>query len=765
MDGRLEGSRSPWIRYLGPRALRVTHATPGSTDPWRERPWLRDLFVHRSEVPAEECELRTRREAGRLGVLAPDGRLLIEEVQPVEWRKEGAFGMRLAWGPGDAWYGGGPRFDSFAFEKGELDLVARESPAILQRWRSYSAIPFFLSARGYAFFLVNSHRLRLAARPEQGFLQLDAEGPPADYIVIYGLDGKEILRTWTWLTGRPSLPPRWALGLWATGYPQDHQDRVLERIAAFRQRGIPLDALILDYHWERRFNDFQWRPSLFPEPRRFLLGARARGIRVGLIFAPFLNRKEVRLQKGLLNLAASVIPKGLEKDAEAVPEIHERARRAGHLLQPDVRWWFGVGGMLDFTHPDAVRAWSRHLHPLMDEGVTFFKNDDGEYVPEDCRCNLGIRGKELHNLYGLYYARAIWEGVSAWRPEQRLRPMIFSRSAWAGSQRYPGLFLGDQTPSFEHFRSTLRAGLNASLTGFAWWCADTFGLLGRTTPETHARSAALGLFCPIARLFWRPDDVDPTRMPWSHGEENERAFKDLVRLRYRLLPYLHCLAHEAAETGCPILRPLLLEWPGLERAARIEDQFMLGDALLFAPVLSPGATSRRVWLPPGGWFEWHTGRHHQGEIEVPVEAPRGHLPIFVRAGSIVPLGPTLESIPDDHRFDAISLHFWPPFEGVRVFPDEDGRTTGWREGALARTRIVCRSEGARVEISISATEGSFPGAPEARDYELVLHATPLARVLRWRGQDLPWTKESYRDPLRARVRLPLAESGTLEFEA
>lgn len=757
-----QGPPSVQVRHLAPGAIVLSHRPPGAPSFRPERPWFRDVFVRSAEIPAYESRLVASFHEGRARVLHGD-RPILSEAEPVAWGERGSFTLQFQWEKGEIWFGGGPRFESFGFRKGEMVLQARESPALMQgRW-SYSAIPFFVSSRGFALFLMNSHRATLRIHQERGVVELRVEGPPADYLVIHGNSVKELLSTWTSLTGRPPLPPRWALGLWATAYPQEHQNVAIERIAEHRRQEVPLDVVILDYHWEKRFNDFQWRPSLFPDPARYLAEARRLGVRTGLIFAPFLNRKEVRLQKMLFQLAVRALPPGADKEPEAVPEIHEKALKSGHLLQPDVRWWFGVGGMIDFTNPEAARNWNRHLRALMDQGVELFKNDDGEYVPPESRCHLGIRGEELHNLYGLYYGRAIFEGMGAWRPERRLRPFIYARSVWAGSQRYPAYFLGDQNPTFHHLRATLRAGLNMSLCGFSWWTADIFGLFGKTSPETHARYAAWGLFCPIARYFWRPPSVDGTRFPWSHGERNERAFRELVELRYRLLPYFQCLAHEAAERGWPVLRPLFFEWPEQERAWAVDDQFMLGDALLFAPVVREGERARTLWLPPGSWYDLFTGDRHEGDRELRVEAPVGSLPIFAREGAILPMGPLLQHIPDEHRFAEISLHLWPPFEGVRTFYDDDGRTRDWVEGAMTRTELRCRSEGRWVRIEIGAIEGSFPESVAERTWEILVHAVAHPLEVRWMGEPVAWERASFNEPLRVRVRAQVAQGGILEL--
>ena len=448
---------------------------------------------------------------------------------------------------GEAFYGWGEWFNAFRRQAGKINLRIRDAIALLQGNDTYSAIPMFYSSRGYALWLLNSHTSRWSIDPQRGALEVEADGPGADYILFYGPSFKRILSSYTALTGRPPLLPRWAFGLWVTSYPQGHQEGVLAHAQKHRERDIPLDAVILDYHWEQAYHNCQWRRSLFPEPQRLIGSLKEIGVHLGLIQTPFVNHRNRPFQKFILKTLAHNLPPGLESDDERDLEGYEQARSQGLLAHENARWWFGTGGMPDFANPQAAHWWNARMRPLYEQGVSFFKNDDGEYLPETARSSLGgednragednrgMDGREYHNLYGFFYGKAMFEGV----PEFIGRPMIYARSVWAGSQRYPALFLGDQKPTPSGMRSTLRAGLNLGLLGFAYWTADVFGLDGKITPEMHMRYAQWALLSPVARYFWRPPEIDDTRFPWSYGPEEEANFRKYTELRYRLLPYLH----------------------------------------------------------------------------------------------------------------------------------------------------------------------------------------------------------------------------------
>jgi alpha-glucosidase len=732
------------LRWLQSNALRVTHATPGEEPFPNDRPWLADILPPSELLPASP-ELGIEIEAGCLRAVDPQGREVFAEVRPPRLglkhsRFDFSFdptkfelrlgarrvdnGVRLSLGitPEEFFYGWGEQFSAFQRRAGRVKLKIRDAITQLQgRGETYMAIPFFYSSRGYGFVLLNSHASRWVIDPKRKTLEIEAEGPEADYILIYGPSFKRILATYTALTGRPPLPPRWAFGLWVTSYPQVNQEQVLAHVEQHRQRRIPLDAVILDYHWEERFHNFRWRRSLFPDPQGLIDGLKALGVRLGLIVTPFVNQRNRPVQKFILNRIAHNVPPGLERDDErALPE-YQQAREQGYLAHPDAKWWFGRGGMIDFSNHRAADWWNALLHPLYEQGVAFFKNDDGEYLPEEARSALGIDGREYHNLYGFYYGRAMYEGMHG----LGRRPLIYARTGWIGSQRYPTLFLGDQAPTFECLRSTLRAGLNVGLMGFAYWTADVFGLAGKTTPEMHMRYAQWALMSPVARYFWRPPEIDDTRFPWSHGAEAEANFRKYTELRYRLLPYFVALAWEAHQTGLPILRPLMLEFQEDSQLAGVEDQTLLGSGLMICPVVEAGATQRRIRLPQGTWHDFWTQESWQGPGEIDYPAPLDRLPILARGGMILPMGPVLQHIPDDHRFDELQFHLWPPYPARGVLYEDDGVSLDYARGAWSLTRLHAKQEGRQLVIDIAPAEGQFVGQPKSRHVEIVIHRASM----------------------------------------
>ena len=745
----LTGPTRVRVQHLAENAVRITHAPPGARGFPEDRPWLSHILLPPNTPTPLRPTLGVSLHQGLVQIANQAGEVFFAEARPPELarskrhrsvsvhipavaiepdftRVTDAVRLALRIEPGEGFYGWGEWFNAFRRECGRVKLKIRDAIAMLQHRETYSGIPVFFSSRGYAFWLLNSHESYWTIDSVRGVMEIEAAGPGADYIVIYGPAYRDLVQTYTRLTGRPPLIPRWAFGLMATGYPQEPQEVVLARVREHRKRQIPLDAVILDYHWEERYHNFRWRHSIIPDPDRLLAELKAQGVRLGLILTPFVNLKNRPGQRLFLDAAAANRPAEVKRDDERDLAGYHEAQSRGYLAHPDAKWWFGQGGMIDFSNPAAAAWWNARMRPLYEQGIAFFKNDDGEYLPRDGRSALGLEGREYHNLYGFFYSRAIYDGMAAL---DNRRPFIYARSVWAGSQRFPAIFLGDQKPTFDHIRSTLRCALNMGLLGFAHWTADVFGLDGKTTPETHMRYAQWALLAPVARYFWRPPSADDTRFPWSHGEEAEANFRAYAQLRYRLLPYYSALAWEAYQTGLPPIRPLMLEFQTERRLAAVEDQVMLGPAIMLAPVVEAGAGQRLIHLPGGVWHDFWTADTHTGGGDITYAAPLHRLPILVRGGAIVPMGPALDSISDTHQFDQLELHVWPPYPAEGVFYDDDGRTRAYQNGAFSVTHFTASREGDTLTVRISSAEGAFPEQTSSRAIEVVVQRAGPPRAV------------------------------------
>ncbi len=432
----------------------------------------------------------------------------------------------------------------------------------------------------------------------------------------------------------------------------------------------------------------------------------------------------------MLNAFGQNITPGLERDDERALIEFKQAKDRGFLAHQNVRWWFGAGGMIDFTNPSAAAWWQDKLRPLFETGVDFIKNDDGEDLPDEARSANGMDGREYHNIYGFYYGRATYQRknpenenshTDSTRDPLRPRNMIFARSGWVGSQRFPALFLGDQQAGYEGIRHGIRAGLNLGLAGFSYWTADIFGLMGKTTPETHMRYAQWSLLSPVARYFVRPAKIDNTRFPWSHNSDVESNFRKYTELRMRLLPYYNTLAHESHLTGIPIMRAPLIEFENDFRFRSVDDQIMLGGTLMICPIVEKGAVSRKIVLPEGIWHDFWTETSWEGNTTIDYPAPLDRLPLLVRGGTILPMGALIQNIPDGHAFDNLELHIWPPYPADGIFFDDDGYSTAYLQDAFSRTQFRAERKENSLLIRISAAQGNFDEQVEVRRLKIVSH--------------------------------------------
>ena len=386
---------------------------------------------------------------------------------------------------------------------------------------------------------------------------------------------------YTDLTGKPQMPPRWALGVWMSRCAYLTRAQVEDVLARLRAEEIPCDVVHLDPHWMKTHYyfkigvdacDFEWDTEDWPDHKRMLRQWHADGFDVCFWINPY-------------------IPEGTALYAEA--------KANGYLLKTAegavARLEHGEPvGTVDFSNPAAKTWWKGYLKALVDEGASVFKPDYGDRVAEEAVFANGKTGKEMHNRFMFLYTEAAFEAVKETRGEN----IVWRRSGYVGSQRYPGTWAGDTQVTWQGMRGALRGGLSAGFGGEAFWSHDIGGFVGdKPDPELYVRWAQFGLLSPFSRFH----GTTP-REPWEYGDAALDIVRHYAQLRYALMPYLLAAAHESTLTGLPMLRHLYLEFPDEPNVDTIDDQYMLGPDLLVAPVLTAGATSRYVYFPKGRWW-------------------------------------------------------------------------------------------------------------------------------------------------------------------
>jgi alpha-glucosidase len=557
------------------------------------------------------------------------------------------------------------------------------------------SIPVFVAlreGRAYGFFFDNPGRARFdlgQARPDR--LRYEAASGELCGYFLAGPAIADVLERYTRLTGRMPLPPRWMLGYHQSRWSYYPEQQVRDLAAEFRRRRIPCDAIHLDIHYMDGYRIFTWDRDRFPDPPHLLAGLREQGFRAITILDP-----GVKVDPGY-----HVHDDGLSRD------VFCRLSGDRCFVGPV---WPGECFFPDFTDPGVRSWWGELYRPLLEAGVAGFWNDMNEpaifggEMPTNVVHSYEGRGAshgEVHNVYGMQMARASAEGVRHIRPAERV-PVI-SRAGYAGLQRYALVWTGDNHSTWAHLRLGVSVCLNLGLSGVAFCGPDTGGFAGDCDGELLARWTQVGALTP----FFRNHSALGTAQqePWAFGEPYGSICRRWIELRYELLPYLYTAAWQASQTGLPMMRPLALAFPEDIRTHSLDDQFLLGDALLAAPIGRPGQRARRVYLPGRDWYDFWTGERLGGDLIA--DAPLERMPLYVRAGSVLPMGPVMQHT-GEWPPQALSLHVYPG-DGESWLYEDDGHSTAYQAGEFRLTHLTCETDRG-VLTMCRRTEGPFdPG--------------------------------------------------------
>lgn len=570
----------------------------------------------------------------------------------------------------------------------------------------YQAIPFYIALRpglAYGVFFNTTFWSQFDIGAQQpGVLQLKTQSPELDYYLIYGPEIPQILATYTELTGRMPLPPKWALGYHQCRWSYESETIIRELAKEFRERKIPCDVIHLDIDYMRGYRVFTWSPKRFPNPKPLLKDLQDSGFKAVTIIDPgvkyepeadyfvfdegikndyFVRKANGQLFHGYVWPEKSVFP---------------------DFLRPEVRqWWgdlqqhlteIGVAGIWNDMNEPAIDD-----RPFGDQGNKIWFPLDAPQGPAEERSTHA----ETHNLYGLMMARASFEGLQRSRPQAR--SFVLTRSGFAGVQRWSSVWMGDNQSSWEHLELSLPMLCNMGLSGVAFVGCDIGGFAGNATAELFARWMQVGMLYPLMRGHSAMSTA--RHEPWVFGERVENICREYINLRYQLLPYFYTLFWEAATTGAPILRPLLYHFPNDCRTYQLYDQVLLGSSLMAAPVDRPGVEHRSVYLPEGTWYNWWTGECHQGPAHILAEAPLERMPLYVRSGAIIPMGPVKQFV-EENIPDALRIRIWPGVGEGTVYED-DGHSFDYEQGLWATTTYKVFWEGKNIIVEIQERQGKF----------------------------------------------------------
>ncbi|MHB1318005.1 MAG: alpha-xylosidase [Anaerolineae bacterium] len=570
---------------------------------------------------------------------------------------------------GECVYGLGERFTPFVKNGQAVDLWNEDGGTASEQ--AYKNVPFYLTNRGYGVFINHPERVSLEIASERvERVQFSVPGERLDYYLINGPTPMEVLERYTALTGRPALPPAWSFGLWlSTSFTTNYDEgTVTEFVQGMADRGIPLSVFHFDCFWMREFHwcDMTWDRRVFPDPVGMLCRLKERGLHVCLWINPYIAQRSPMFDEGMANGY-------LVKRAD------------GSVWQWD-RWQAGMG-LVDFTNPAACDWYSSRLKALMDMGVDTFKTDFGERILTDVVWADGSDPLKMHNYYTQLYNQTVFELLE--RTRCKGEAVVFARSATTGGQQFPVHWGGDCSATFESMAESLRGGLSLTSCGFGFWSHDIGGFEMTASADVYKRWCAFGLLSSHSRLHGN----ESYRVPWLYDEEAVDVLRAFTRLKNRLMPYLYGAAVTAHERGIPVMRAMPVAFPDDRGCDTLDRQYMLGDALLVAPVFSQNK-SVDYYLPLGRWTNLLDGRVVEGGRWVHESHGFMSLPLMVRPGSLIPMGQN-EERPDYNYAPGVTLHLFELADGMSAQATVPAVT-----GATALTARAERS-GDKVIVSVA----------------------------------------------------------------
>jgi alpha-D-xyloside xylohydrolase len=617
-------------------------------------------------------------------------------LRPVEVNGEKAFHAEVffpIYGSKEGLYGLGQHQAGVWNYRGETVDLSQENTNI--------AVPLLVSTNGYGIFWNNASRSRVNNRFVH-MLYLSAEvADQVDYYFIYGPEPDDVIGHYRELTGEVPLFGKWAYGFWQCKNKYESQKEIEGVAAKYRAEHIPVDNIVQDWFWWVTMGEMKWNPS-YPDAQ-------------GMIDT---------LHKEHFHLMVSIWPYFRPGSA-----VYDEFDKKGWFVDKTKTAGFHPLGqaLYDATNAEARKQyWANANAALFAKGVDAWWLDTDEPETEGKEDNLlttnqlaAGSGARYANVYPVFHAGGVSDGQRAASDAKRV--FILSRSAYAGAQRYGvTAWSGDVLSDWVTFQRQIPAGLNYAISGMPYWTTDIGGFISGGDlkdpkfRELFVRWFQFGTFSPIFR-------VHGTRNPsenelWSYGPDAEKILVDYDKLRYRLMPYIYSEAWQVTSKHGTLMRPLVMDWREDVEAQNTGDEYMFGPSILVSPVTTEGVTSRTVYLPRATWYDYWTGEKVEGGKRIQADAPLSKLPLFVRAGSIVPMGPAMEWT-TEKAADPIDLLIYPGADGDFVLYEDEGDGYAYEKGAHAT--IAMHWDDAAKTLTIGAREGSFPGMLTERTFNVV----------------------------------------------
>ena len=648
-----------------------------------------------------KLKVSIERQSGSIHYQGADGKQLTTDtyrmLHPAGVNGEQTFHAEVAfgiYGSHEGFYGLGQHQAGVWNYRGETIDLSQENTEI--------AIPLLVSTNGYGIFWNNPSRSVVNNRFVHWLYMSGEVADRVDYYFLFGPDADQIIGRYRELTGEVPLFGRWAYGFWQCKNKYQSQAEIEGVAAKYRALHIPVDNIVQDWFWWVTMGEMKWNPN-YPDPQ-------------GMID---------KLHDEHFHLMVSVWPYFRPGSA-----TYDEFDKKGWFIAKTLTGGFHPVGqaLYDPTNPDArAQYWANINTALFQKGVDAWWLDTDEPETEGQQDNILVdhklhigSGARYANIFPLFHTEGVSEGQQT--ASDRKRVFILSRSAYAGTQRLGvTAWSGDVLSDWLTFARQIPAGLNYSISGMPYWTTDIGGFISGGNlndpkfRELFVRWFQFGTFSPIFR-------VHGTRYPdenelWSYGPDAQKILVNYDNLRYRLLPYIYSEAWRVTNNHSTLMRPLVMDWRNDVEAQNTGDEYLFGPAILVSPVTTQGATSRTVYLPKATWYDFWTGAKIDGGKRIEAEAPLAKLPLYIRAGSIIPMGPTMEWSTEKPA-DPIEIRVYPGANGDFTLYEDENDNHDYAKGQNATIKL--HWDDTAKSLTFGTREGSFPGMLEKHTFNVVV---------------------------------------------
>ena len=610
------------------------------------------------------------------------------------------------------------------------------------RKTNYRTVPFYYGLRdgkAYGLFLDNTHRSHFDFNSTgDDRCTVWADGGEMNYYFIHGPQLDDVAIRYHELTGVPELPPLWAMGFHQCRWSYYPESRVREVAQTFRDKRIPCDSIYLDIDYMDGYRCFTWNDEYFPDPKGMIADLREQGFHTVVMIDPGIKVDEDYFVYRQM------------KAGNYDCKRPDGSSMIGPVWPPECVW-------PDYTDP-AVRDWWGPLYRELynEQGVSGFWNDMNEPAmfkvnnltfPDDVRHDMDgqpTHHKEAHNIYGMQMARASYDGLKALQPAKR--PFLLTRASFSGGQRFAALWTGDNVASWEHLQIANRQCIRMSISGYSMVGTDIGGFVDDPTPELLTRWLQLSVFHPFMRIHSMGNNADGAaeveaeevkkaekqnrqdQEPWAHGKEHTKRNRKAIEMRYQLLPYLYTAFQEHVETGRPVLRNLFFYDQEDPLCRKYGDQFFYGEDLLVCPVLKSKQKTKTIYLPKGQWYDFWTGEEHAGRQKIKVKTKADRIPIFVKAGSVLPTVDVVQHTGEMTDLPSIELSVFAAKSGTSRLYWDAGEGYGHRAGQYTeRTFTVSRH---KTKLTLTQVRcGDFNASFKVAELRFVGLNAPPSRIV------------------------------------